>query len=266
MKSKLTIQLFTVAFVLSNLLMSFSMATAKAPSRQFYQLIIYHIKNKAQEERTNNYLSAAWLPALHRAGIKMAGVFKSANIDTVSDKKIYVLTAYKSLEQLHKISQLLTRDLELIAKGTDYLNAKYDDAPYVRKESIIMEAFTGMPIWKKPNFSNPKSERIYELRSYESATEKLYLSKVHMFNEGNEMEIFERLGSQPLFYGEVLAGARMPNLMYMTTYSNKQSRDEHWKLFGSDPQWKKLSALPEYQHNMYKADIDFLVPTEYSDL
>lgn len=266
MKLKLTFKIVIPALVVFNMLLTIAVASAKAPDRQFYQLIIYHIKNKSQEERTDKFLSEAWLPALHRAGMKMVGVFKSANIDTVSDKKIYVLTAYKSLEQLHKISQLLIKDPELLDKGLDYINAKYDDAPYLRKESIVMEAFKGMPMWKKPNFSNPKSERIYELRSYESATEKLYLSKVHMFNEGNEMEIFERLGSQPLFYGEVLAGSRMPNLMYMTTYSNKQSRDEHWKLFGNDLQWKRLSALPEYQHNMYKADINFLVPTEYSDL
>jgi hypothetical protein len=54
--------------------------------------------------------------------------------------------------------------------------------------------------------------------------------------------------------------------MYMTTYSDKKSRDEHWKAFGSDPDWKKLSAMPEYQHNVAKVNIEFLVPAEYSDL
>ena len=69
-----------------------------------------------------------------------------------------------------------------------------------------------------------------------------------------------------MFYGEVLAGSRMPNLMYMTTYSDKKSRDEHWKTFGDDPDWKKLTAMSEYQHNVSKADIEFLVPADYSDL
>ena len=32
----------------------------------------------------------------------------------------------------------------------------------------------------------------------------------------------------------------MPNLMYMTSFENKAARDEHWKTFGSDPEWKKL--------------------------
>jgi len=267
MKSKLTLRLITAAIVISNFFLSVTnVAAANVPARQFYQLLIYHVKNKTQEISTDKYLSDAWLPALHRAGIEKVGVFKTLGIDTARDKKIYVLTAFKSLAQFHKITQLLNADKELWTKGAAYLDAKFDDAPYVRKEAILMEAFAGMPVWKFPVFSNPRSERIYELRSYESATEKLYQNKVHMFNEGNEMDIFERIGSQPLFYGEVLAGSRMPNLIYMTTYSDKKSRDEHWKSFGNDPAWKRLSALPEYQHNMQKADIDFLVPTEYSDL
>lgn len=78
--------------------------------------------------------------------------------------------------------------------------------------------------------------------------------------------IFDKLGFNPVFYGEVLAGSRMPNLMYMTTFSNKASRDEHWKAFVDDSDWKKLSALPEYQNNVSHADIFLLFPTDYSDI
>ena len=38
-----------------------------------------------------------------------------------------------------------------------------------------------------------------------------------------------------MFYASVLAGARMPNLMYMTTFENQAERDAHWKTFGDDP-------------------------------
>lgn len=236
------------------------------PTRQFYQLIIYHLKDKAQEERVDQYLSAAYLPAAHRAGIKTVGVFKNVGIDTAIDKKIYVLLTYSSLAEFNQINRKLENDQDVASKAGDYVNAAFNDVPYLRKESILMEAFTGAPILKKPAFENAKNERIYELRSYEGPTEKLYRNKLSMFNDGNEMEIFERIGSKPVFYGEVLAGSHMPNLMYMTTYSDRKSRDEHWKTFGNDPRWKELSAKPEYQHNVSKADIDFLFPTAYSDL
>jgi hypothetical protein len=78
-----------------------------------------------------------------------------------------------------------------------------------------------------------------------------------MFNAGDEIGLFNRLGFNAVFYGEVLSGARMPNLMYMTTFENQASRDAHWKAFVDDPQWKKLSTMPEYQKNVSRIEIFF---------
>ncbi|HTE26425.1 NIPSNAP family protein [Flavitalea sp.] len=86
-----------------------------------------------------------------------------------------------------------------------------------------------------------------------------------MFNEGGEIPLFKRLGFNAVFYAEVLAGSRMPNLMYMTSFDNQAARDEHWKSFGADAEWKRLSALPEYQHTVSKADIILLHPAIYSE-
>ena len=86
-----------------------------------------------------------------------------------------------------------------------------------------------------------------------------------MFNEGGEVALFKRLNFNAVFYSEVVAGSRMPNLMYMTTFENRADRDAHWKAFGDDPEWKKLSSMPEYQKNVSKIEIFFLRPTEYSD-
>ncbi|WP_158795566.1 NIPSNAP family protein [Pedobacter sp. L105] len=261
LKFSLTLFIFVLSLTISSLA-----STKKIPSRQFYQLVVYHLKSKEQVERTNQYLRDAYLPAVHRAGIKTAGVFKNENIDTATDKKIYVLLTFVSLNQFQQLTQSLNKDHELAAKGSSFLNAAFDHAPFTRKETILMEAFPAMPVLKKPGFTNPQSHRIYELRSYEGPTENLYRNKVHMFNEGKETDIFKRIGSQAVFYAEVLAGSRMPNLMYMTSYSDMKSREDHWKTFGNDPEWKRLSGLPEYQHNVSKADIDFLTPTDYSDL
>jgi hypothetical protein len=107
---------------------------------------------------------------------------------------------------------------------------------------------------------------VYELRSYEGHTEKIYQNKVKMFNDGDEVGLFKRLGFNAVFYGEVLSGSRMPNLMYMTTFESKEERDAHWKAFSADPQWKTLSAMPEYQKNVSKNVQIFLRPTQYSDL
>ena len=75
--------------------------------------------------------------------------------------------------------------------------------------------------------TTPPAERIYELRSYQGATEKYYRRKVEMFNEGGEVNIFKRLEFNPVFFGEVISGPAMPNLMYMTSFANEASQKEH---------------------------------------
>ena len=62
---------------------------------------------------------------------------------------------------------------------------------------------------KAPTFNNARSERVYELRSYESATEQYNINKVEMFNVGGEIDLFEQLGFNAVFYGEVISGAKL---------------------------------------------------------
>src|SRR4051794_19268009 len=103
-----------------------------------------------------------------------------------------------------------------------------------------------MPVFEKPALFSLSSERVYELRSYESATENISKNKIRMFNEGGEVTLFRRLDFHAVFYAEVLACSHMPNLMYMTSFENIAQRDAHWKTFSADPEWKRLSSLPEY--------------------
>jgi hypothetical protein len=230
----------------------------------FYHLKIYHVKG-SQEQRVDNYLQNALLPALHKGGIKQVGVFKLNEPDS-SGQKVYVLIPYKSLQQFQKSDQTLLQDKQYSSAAKDYLEAVYKNAPYNRIESILLKAFPGTSGVTAPKLTGPKSQRVYELRSYEGPTEAIFQNKVQMFTKGDEVGLFNRLGFNAVFYSEVLVGSRMPNLMYLTTFENKADRDAHWKAFGEDAQWKKLSALPEYKNNVSKMDITFLHPTEYSDL
>jgi hypothetical protein len=237
---------------------------AKAPERDYYQLKIYHFKTQEQETRLDQYLQQAYMPAVHRAGIKHIGIFKPVTQQD-TDRRIYVFTPYSTLEKLAGIEQLLQADTKYLADGKDYIDADYKNAPYNRIESIILQAFPGMPTTSVPNLTAPKAERVYELRSYESPTEKYNFNKVRMFNVGDEIGLFKRLNFNAVFYSEVISGSHMPNLMYMTTFNSKADRDKHWEAFGSDAQWKTLIAKEEYKNNVSHADMMFLHPTEYSD-
>ena len=259
----------TVLCLLSIICWSTSFAaghTQAAKEREYYELRVYHLGTAEQLNLVERFLEKALLPSLHRAGIKTVGVFRHIGNDTAAVKKIYLLIPYKSLEQQQKISIKLSQDKELERAGGDYRNVAHNQPAYIRYETILLRAFEYMPRLSTPQLKGPRTERVYELRSYEGHSEKILENKVQMFNQGGEIALFQRLGFNAVFYAEVVAGSRMPNLMYLTTFENRAARDEHWKAFGNDAEWKRLSALPEYKNNVSKIDIFFLTPTAYSDL
>jgi hypothetical protein len=254
-------------FILTALIAAFPLILLASPRQEFYSIRIYQLKNSEQETRLDTYLQTALLPALHRIGIAEIGVFKAVGNDTSAVKKVYVLIPFKSLEQYTSLTATLDKDAQYNAAGKDYIEATYDNPPYLRQESILLQAFPDMPRHAVPGaLQGPKTDRIYELRSYEGPTEKYFANKVQMFNAGGEIPLFARLGFNAVFYASVLSGSHMPNLMYMTSFDNMAAREQHWKDFSNDPFWKQLVAEPQYQHNVSHVDIVFLHPAGYSEL
>jgi hypothetical protein len=251
--------------VLSSVIILLSWQDEKKKDREFYQLTVYHFSTSAQEKILDNYFQNALLPALHGKRIKNVGVLKAWANDTAVDKLVYVFIPLHSLDDLVKNTEELKKDQVYNTTARDYLNADPKNPAYSRMEIIVLRAFPLAPQMHLPSLQSSKRSRVYELRSYESATEKKFESKVKMFNEGNEISLFKRLNFNAIFYSEVIAGSKMPNLMYMTSFENRPDRDAHWKTFSSDSAWKKLSGLPEYQNNVSHIDINFLYPTDYSD-
>lgn len=237
----------------------------KKIDREIYEIRTYRLSTSQQEEQVDAFLKEAFLPALHRHGIQSVGVFKPLETDSLYGKRIVVLITYRSLQQFYDVPDKLSKDAEFNQVGKPYLDAPYNNPPYQRIESVLLRAFTGASKMSKPALTNARAERVYELRSYESYTEKIYQNKVQMFNDGDEIGLFKRLEFNAVFYGEVLIGSHQPNLMYLTTFANQTARDEHWKKFSDDPQWKKLKSMSEYQNNVSKNTILFLRPTAYSD-
>lgn len=243
------------AFVL---LMTFSSPIVMAQSSgYYYQIKIYHFKTPAQESTIDNFLKTAYLPSLHQKGFKNVGVFKPVESDT-ADRRIYVFIPFKNWKSIE------TFNASAQTNSPGYTDAAYNKPPYSRLETIILTAFITRPQPLAIKLTGDRAKRVYELRSYESPTEALNYNKVRMFNSG-ETDLFDRLGFNPVFYGNVIAGSHMPNLMYLTTFNDKADREKHWDAFGKDAQWKDLSSRKEFQNNVSKADITFLYPADYSD-
>lgn len=235
--------------------------TAVAQGKQeYFQIRVYHYTTLQQERTIDTYLERAFIPAAHRQGFANVGVFKP--IEQKAERLIYVLLTSKNLLKLVNLDAQLKRDNGYLKEGESYLQAAYDNPPFDRIETILLKAFRGMPQAKLPKLSGGRHERVYELRSYEGATERLSENKIDMFNNG-EIDIFEKLNFNAVFYGQVIAGNTMPNLMYMTTFNDMADRNEHWKSFG--PLYKPMHDMPEYQNNVSKNVTLLLRPVVYSD-
>lgn len=247
------------------MLLSGSILSAQE-GREFYQFKIYSFDSEAQVKATETYLKDAYLPALKAAGISSVGVFKEHATDDAIIGKVFVLIPFNSMDDFIGLDGKLAANSKLASAGAKYLEAAHDNPPYQRIESILLKAFIDMPKMKTPNSLNaPRNERIYELRSYESATETDNITKVDMFNAGGEVTLFNELGFNAVFYGEVISGPKMPNLMYMTTHENEESQTANWKAFVESETWTKLKAMPKYQNTVSHIDKYMLYPTEYSD-
>ena len=119
------------------------------------------------------------------------------------------------------------------------------DAPaYKRIETWLMLAFDAVPKVETPT---KKDSRVFQLRTYESHSDLKARKKIEMFNAGGEVAIFRRTGVNPVFFGETLAGTKIPNLTYMLGFDDAQAQKAGWDAFMKDPEWIKIRDDAQYK-------------------
>ncbi|MGH2562985.1 MAG: hypothetical protein ACRDE5_00615, partial [Ginsengibacter sp.] len=124
----MTLKIKIVFIVLFLISVSSSLIAKSQPD--FYQIKIYHLKNEDQVAQVDAFLQNAYLPALHRKGIKNIGVFKPIANDTASVKFIYVLIPFKSIEQWRSMNDELNKDKTYTDASENFMNTPSDKAPY----------------------------------------------------------------------------------------------------------------------------------------
>jgi hypothetical protein len=217
----------------------FSAAAAEnSLSNSIYGLFYFYMRNGKEVERTSAYLRDAYLPAANRHGIA-AGFFSPV----IGERSPYILSlaAYPSWSAMEKLHFEFAGDKEF-QKGWDAYNVIGDPA-YERMEGVLLYAFDKFPIITVPPTEGRQTPRIFELRIYESPSEKALGRKIKMFEDG-EAAIFKRLGLAPVFFGRNISGPRMPCLTYMLSFDDLAARERLWRAFSSDPEWQKLRATP----------------------
>jgi hypothetical protein len=228
----------TSAIAMAGFALSGGEGRALAPAAQeFYLLRKYTLQTGPQLALTQNYFEHALIPALNRMAITPVGAFK---LDIGPETPTYyLLIPATSVEALTTLDARLVADTEFLKAAASFWGAPATAPAFVRVESSLLSAFGG---W--PKLVVPKSaKRIFQLRTYESASDAGHIRKVQMFNEA-EIGIFTRTGLAPVFFGDTLIGHRMPSLTYMLTFEDVPDLIKKWAAFGSDPAWKDLSHRP----------------------
>ncbi len=239
-------------------------AAAAGSERQYLELREYHMLLGDKQKQLHAFLENAAIPALNRLGIEPVGVFRlqfGQNRPT-----LYVLLPHPSLESVVTLHDRLAEDDEFLEAGDGFLDAPLSDPSYVRMENSLMLAFSNMPKVEIPDAVKGKNSRIFEMRTYESHNVKAAKKKVEMFNEGGEIAIFRKTGLHPVFFGESIVGRRLPNLTYMLAFENMDQRNENWSNFVRHPDWRALSADPQYKDTVSNISDIILRPTGYSQI
>lgn len=238
-----------------------------APSngRDYYELRQYHFESGTQAAKTHNFLRDAFIPAVGRLGLGPVGVF---NIHIgPQGSRVFLLLASPSLDLLANLEEHLWLDRVYVQSGSDVLRAPASNPAYVRMESKLMIAFKGRPNIALPPATKAGKPRVFELRTYESPSDRDHRRKVEMFHHG-EFDIFREAGFWPVFYGDTLVGTRLPNLTYMLAFDSLADRDRLWTAFGSNPKWKELSHSPRYAFEQIVTNVNNLIltPAPYSQI
>lgn len=192
-----------------------------------------------QRARTVEFLEKSFVPAAKRAGIETAGFFSS--LIAADSPFLVVLLSYPSLAAMEAAYAKLEAD-----RGYRKEREAYTSKPglgYVRMESSLLRAFPSMPAVERPPAREGGASRVFELRTYESDNGATLARKIGMFEKG-ETAIFRRTGLLPVFFGETIVGAKMPNLTYMLAFDDLAAREKNWRTFLADPEWQKLRSTP----------------------
>jgi hypothetical protein len=233
--------------------------------REYYLLRRYHLMSGPQVKATHDYFAAALIPAVSRLGLGPVGAFTLQYGEATPDP--FLLIAGTELKTLAELDLRLAADGEFLDRAAQYWNAPSSAPPFQRIDSSLLIAFSGWPKLVAPPSSASKAKRIFQLRTYESPSNGEHVRKVEMFHSG-EFDYFKAAGCHPVFFGDGLAGPRLPSLTYMLSFADLAALEAGWDAFRNNPDWKKLSANPRYAYDAIVSNISNLIlsPMECSQI
>lgn len=214
--------------------------TSPAKKPMYLELRRIQLRNTTdnQRGRATEFMGKTYAPALSRAGAVTVGLFSP--VVSADSPFILMLASHPSLDAFDQAQFKLWSDEAFLKEAERALSGSL---LFQRAEVTLLRGFPSFPGIEVQPGDAGRPPRMFELRTYESNTVLSLKKKVKMFGDG-EIDIFRKYGLAPVFFGEQIAGAKMPSLTYMVAFENLAARDANWRAFGTSPEWKKLAATP----------------------
>ncbi len=109
---------------------------------------------------------------------------------------------------------------------------------------------------------NSTDARCFEMRTYYAAPGKL--DELHARFRDHTMKIFTKHGMENIGYWVPLDNSEN-KLVYLLAFPSRAARDQAWKAFASDPDWKSAQKASEANGKLVtKVESIFLQTTDYS--
>jgi hypothetical protein len=236
--------------------------TAARP--QVLELRRYRLRNGALASRFAAYAKDALVPALGRAGLAPIGAW---NVAMGPDSPtLHLLLPHADAASVVTLDARLEADGEYRKAAASTLVLPPVDPPFLSCDSSLHAAVGTMPGIEKPSGSNAGKDRVFELRTYRSATEAASRRKIEMFEAGGELALFRRVGLNTVFFGRDLVGPGLPSLTYMVVFADAAAREQAWAAFRDHPEWVKMRDDARYADTVSNIDSSLLRPTDYSQI
>jgi len=228
----------------------------QSTQKEIYEWRIYTLTSN--DTLLDTFFQKTLIPAYNRQNVLVGAFTLYKKTDT--EKRMY-LFIYPDIATYHKVKQEIWKDSAFKKEAQSFYDTTAATPVYTRFDTYLSEAFDRIPVHKKAD----KNRTLFELRTYYSPNEEANKRKVDMFNK-MELDLFDKVGINPVFYGDILAGPGMPALLYLTWYKDEETRNSAWKTFGSHPEWHAMKDLPAYAYTATKVESVFLSPLTYSQL
>ena len=245
-------------------------ASIKAETvKQVIELRTYHFASPEKQSAFEQFLKGVAIPALNRAGVRPVGVFRMLKADNpdlgleADSTDLLVLLPFPDVATALSLPGVLDMDKEYQDAGQSILRSTKEDPAYTRYESSLLLSFDGIPTIEVPGLADT---RILQLRIYESHNADRALRKIEMFNTGGELALFREVGMDPVFFGQAIAGGKLPNLTYMLSFKDDDSRKAAWDKFMKHPAWIKMKDDPKYKDTVSAITNIFLRPAQGSQI